>query len=135
MFYCTNSYGTVFSVEVLEKRVNARLSTSDKDQNGEYKNSYWNAVFVGGAFEKAKTLTDKDRIHINKCKITNETYKNKDGENRSWLKVTIFDFEKLGDSGNAAPVEKESKPKKPKTSKTKSIQEIMDDDSDDGLPF
>lgn len=139
MFYCTNTYGTVFDVEVLEKRVKARLSTSQKDQDGNYVNSYWNAVFLGGAYDLAKTLGDKDRIHINKCKVTNEPYTNKDGEKRSWLQVTIFDFEKMEHSSSGGSEEKKSAPKKGKgTKKTKdkpTEEKVTEQIDDDELPF
>ena len=144
MFYCSNAYGTVFKVEVTDKRVKARISTSEKNKDGEYINSYWNAAFVGNAYDLAKSLTDKDRIHINKCKITNEDYTTKDGEKRSWLQVTIFDFEKLehnseksnsdsSDDDGKKDTSKKSKNTKKSTKKT--IEEKVAELEDDELPF
>lgn len=138
MFYCSNAYGTVFKVEIADKRVKARISTSEKNKDGEYINSYWNAAFVGNAYDLAKSLTDKDRIHINKCKITNEDYTTKDGEKRSWLQVTIFDFEKLEhDSPSADDIKdviKKSKSTK-KSTKKSAIEQAAEELSDDDLPF
>lgn len=132
MFYCTNAYGTIFNVEVFDKRVKARLSTSEKKQDGSYENSYWNVVFIGNAYDAAKSLTDRDRIHITKCKITNETYKNKDGDKRSWLQVTVYEFEKLVyDDNTTNEVEDKPKKTKSKTKKEEPVEEISDDD----LPF
>lgn len=137
MFYCSNAYGTVFKVEVDERKVKARLSTSDKNKDGDYINSFWNAVFVGGAYDLAKSLSDKDRIHINKCKISNEDYTTKDGDKRSWLQVTIFDFEKLEHSSSngddKAETTKKSKSTKKSTKKT--IEEKVAELEDDELPF
>lgn len=138
MFYCSNAYGTVFKVEVTDKRVTARISTSEKNKDGEYINSYWNAAFVGNAYDLAKSLTDKDRIHINKCKITNEDYTTKDGEKRSWLQVTIFDFEKLEHNSpsvdNNNDTTKKSKSAK-KSTKKSAIEQAAEELSDDDLPF
>ena len=147
MFYCTNTYGSVFKVEVEDKRVKARLSTSEKDVDGNYINSNWNAVFIGKACcDIARTLTDRDRIHINKCKVTNTVYTNKDGEKRSWLQVTIYDFEKLEHSSSSnneekstgsskkSSASKKSAAKKTKT-KEKTLEEKIEEIDDEELPF
>lgn len=138
MFYCSNAYGSVFNVEVEEKRVKGRLSTSEKNKDGDYINSFWNVVFIGGAYELAKSLTDKDRIHINKCKITNEPYTTKDGDKSSWLQVTVFDFEKLEHNSSDKTDDSKSAPKKgkgTKKSKTKPAEEKAEELADDELPF
>ena len=75
MIFITESYGTVFEPKVEEKVVRARYSTSEKNQNGDYINSSWNIVFLGGALEKAKQLKDRQRIHINKAKLPIKTRK------------------------------------------------------------
>lgn len=138
MFYCENSYGSIFNVEVEEKRVKGRLSTSEKNKNGDFINSYWNVVFVGNAYESAKSLTDKDRIHINKCKITNEPYTTKAGDKSTWLQVTVFDFEKLEHNSSGGSDESKSTPKKGKGTKkpkTKPAEEKVEELADDELPF
>lgn len=138
MFYCSNVYSTVFKVEVADKRVKARISTSEKNKDGEYINSYWNAVFVGNAYDLAKSLTDKDRIHINKCKITNEDYTTKNGEKHSWLQVTIFDFEKLEHNSPSADDNKDATKKSKSTKKStkkSAIEQAAEELSDDDLPF
>ena len=140
MFYIDNSYGSVFRIEIEDKRVKADYGTGDKQQDGTYKNSYWKAVFIGAAFDKAKTLKDRDRIHITKAKLTNELYtpKNSD-QKRTWLQLTVFDFEKHGDnSSSKEEVPETAKPKKSKgkakaKAKAEEItEEVLDDDE---LPF
>jgi|GEM_PF-613291 len=95
MIFITESYGTVFEPKVEEKVVRARYSTSEKNQNGDYINSSWNIVFLGGALEKAKQLKDRQRIHINKAKLTNRSYKDKEGNSKWWMQITTFDFDIL----------------------------------------
>ena len=95
MIFITESYGTVFEPKVEEKVVRARYSTSEKNQNGDYINSSWNIVFLGGALEKAKQLKDRQRIHINKAKLTNRSYKDKEGNSKWWMQITAFDFDIL----------------------------------------
>ena len=129
--------GSVFNVEVEEKRVKANYGTGDKQQDGTYRNSYWNTVFIGAAFDKAKTLKDKDRIHITKAKLTNEAYTPKDSDKkRMWLQLTVFEFEKHGDnSSDDKPVD--DKPKRTKgKAKTKKTEEVVEEVvDDDDLPF
>lgn len=140
MIYVKDSYGTIFDVKVEEKRVKASYTTGDKQQDGTYKNSYWTAVFVGAALDKAKTLTDKDRIHVTKAKITNELYTPKDSDKkRTWLQLTVFDFEKHGDDKDGSDDKPaDEKPKRTKgkgKAKTKTeevVEEVIDDDD---LPF
>ena len=95
MIFITESYGTVFEPKVEEKVVRARYSTSEKNQNGDCINSSWNIVFLGGALEKAKQLKDRQRIHINKAKLTNRSYKDKEGNSKWWMQITAFDFDIL----------------------------------------
>lgn len=89
MFNITAKYVSVFKVEQKEKSVQANLSTSKKLPDGNYKNMYWIAHFVGGATEKAKSLKDKDKIEITNGIIENNFDKEKD---KLYVNVTIFDF-------------------------------------------
>lgn len=143
MFYCSNAYGSVFNIEVEDKRVKGRLCTSDKNKDGDYISSFWNVVFVGGAYDLAKSLTDKCRVHINSCKISNEAYTTKDGKKSAWLQVTVFDFEKLEHdadkySSNNTSNDEKSTPKKgkgTKKAKAKPIEEKVEELAEDELPF
>ena len=142
MIFINDSRGTIFDVKVEDKRVKANFTTGDKQQDGSYKNSYWNAVFIGHAFEKAKSLKDKDRITITKGKISNELYtpKNSD-EKRTWLQITVFDYE-INDgntSSNSAPVEDKPKRTKCKGKAKTNVEEVAEEVNevlgDDELPF
>lgn len=92
---------TVWSVEDKGNYVQGRISTSEKDnrEEGKYINSNWFARFVGDAKEPALALSERDRIKILSGKITNVL--GGEGENRrSFLNVTIFNFEVLEGFGN-----------------------------------
>ena len=60
------SIGNVWDVVVEDKYVKANLSTAQKDSREEsgYRHMSWHTRFVGDAYEKAKTLTNKTRIEI-----------------------------------------------------------------------
>ncbi|QSX05897.1 hypothetical protein JYG23_00025 [Sedimentibacter sp. zth1] len=62
------------------------------NQDNTYTNMYWRARFVGGAFEKAKELKNKDKIEITKGVIEN-TYDKEKG--KLWVNVTVFEFLKM----------------------------------------
>lgn len=132
MINFNNSYGSVFKVEDKGNYVKADFSTSRKDQNGEYVNSYWKAIFLGNAKEAAKSLTDRDRIHVTSGGVANEPYTNANGERRSFPSVKIFEFEKLGSNNGVTKDEK--KPTK-KTTKKSTKKADLDIDDDDGVPF
>lgn len=96
MLNITGKYITVFQpqvkLEISEKIVFATLSSSKKifkDGETSYENMMWNGKFVAGAFEKAKSLKDFDKIDIIKGSITNKYDKS---NNRVYVEVTIFDF-------------------------------------------
>lgn len=96
MLNVTAKYVTVFNPKIKDdlssKTLFATLSSSKKNEkDGEisYKNMYWKGRFVGTAFEKAKSLKDKDKIDILNGVIDN-TY---DKENKKlYVNLTIFDF-------------------------------------------
>lgn len=135
MFYLSSgSYATVWNVDVQEKYVDLRITTSEKMENGEYKNSNWFARCIGEAFETAKTFeAGKDcRVKIGKCKFTNESYKNKDGDLKNYFRIIIFSFENL----ERKPEDFVSdKPDNKKTSKSSKTSKKSKDDIDDDLPF
>jgi len=116
------TYANVFEVKVENKFVSARISTSRK-KDEEYVNSGWSAVFIGDCLKDAKSLEDRDRIKITNAYVSNETYLNKDGEKRTFTKVTIFNFEIASDT-------KKEKYKE-KTKKSSTNNRAVDDDEDD----
>lgn len=91
-------FATVWNVEGKGKYVQGRISTSEKDQEGNYINSNWFARFVGKCKDNALDLNERDRIKILSGKITNIV--GGEGENKkSYLNVVIFDFELLNPNG------------------------------------
>lgn len=93
-FVKSDTYATVFGVEDKNTYVKGRISTSEKDQAGNYINSNWFVTFLGNAKDKARNLSDKDKIKITSCKLSNVA-KEFNGEKKSFLNVAIFDFEPL----------------------------------------
>ena len=80
-------YAKVWKVDKKEKYTSLQISTSDKQQDGTYKNSGWNCRLVGKAKDIA--VNENDRIVITSAKIEN-IY---DKENKkSWLNIIVFDF-------------------------------------------
>lgn len=93
MLNVTGKYVSVFEAEDKEKFVQANLSTSKKNQDGSYTNMYWKARFVGDAYEPAKALVDKDKIHILRGAVENKFDKEKD---KLYVTIVIFSFKKIG---------------------------------------
>lgn len=99
-----DSYATVFKPEVHETFVGCNLSTGrkvrDKDNpdNVKYINSSWRATFVGSSLDKAKLLSEKDRIKIISGTISHEKSQkpNSEGKYMYYYNVTVFDFESVG---------------------------------------
>lgn len=96
------TYGSVFEVKVHEKFTSANLTTGRKtkeinEETGKnvYSNSYWNASFVGTAFEKSKQLKDHDRIKIISGMMSHEASNKLDenGKKKYYYNLTVFDFE------------------------------------------
>lgn len=128
MIYFTDCYAKVWEVKTAEKYVDLKISTSEKDQSGEYKYSHWFARCFGKASEAAGKIKEGDRIKILKGKVVNESYTDKDGNKKSFVKVIIIDFEKLDSeksTAQAADVKPKSEPK----------QEQQSAPTDDDYPF
>ena len=84
----------VFGIKEAENRKNtiwANISTYEgKTQDDKSKYSSWNTNFVGGAYEKAKMLQEKDVIILTKAKIENTYDKEKE---KLYVNLTVFDFD------------------------------------------
>ena len=92
MIFCNNTiYGKVWSVTKNDEYVDLKITTSEKAQDGTYKNSSWFPRLIGHAFNSLKdTIKAGDKIIITKSKFTNERYK-KDDEYRSSFKFLVFE--------------------------------------------
>ncbi len=91
MLNVTGKYVSVFEVEDKGNYVQANLSTSKKNKDGSYTNNYWKARFVGEAYQPAKELISKDKIHILKGAIENHYDKDWD---KLYVTVLVFRFKK-----------------------------------------
>lgn len=100
MIYVDNKiYAKVWTVKKFDKYMELRVSTSEKDGEGNYINSTWFPRLIGHAFNSLKdTLKEGDRIVINKAKLTNESYTNNEGVTKSALKFLVYDAEVQGSS-------------------------------------
>jgi hypothetical protein len=89
-----DTYAKIWEVEVLEKVIKVRLSTSDKDpkNEGKYINSNWFGAFVGSGKAKAEGISKGDRIKITSGNVSNIT-KGEGESKKTYTNVTIFDFE------------------------------------------
>lgn len=92
MIYFKDCRAKVWELTVEQNYTRANISTSEKDKDGNYVNSSWNASFVGKAFEKSKKITKGDNINILSGKVNVRTYE-KDGKKVYYTNVTIFDFD------------------------------------------
>lgn len=148
MFYIKDTYAKVWkTVRTEEKYIDLNITTSEKDQEGNYINSGWFIRCVGAAYNKAKKLGEGARIKILKGKITNERRKTEDNSFKPYgadIRIMVFDFDVV-DQGNSYKEDEEETPKKTtkkkastKKESTKKKQEIEDEEEDDDdldIPF
>jgi len=98
IYFETKAYAKVWKMELSEsgKYIDLQISTSEKDEEGNYVNSSWFARCIGKAVNTLKNLQEGDRIIIYKGKITNERKKQDDGTYRSFFRFLIFEAEIAG---------------------------------------
>lgn len=85
-------YAKVWKVEKFEKYIDLQVTTSEKDKDGNYMNSGWFPRLIGHAFNALKdTIQEGDTLIINKCKITNERYKDNEGNKKSRFKFVVLE--------------------------------------------
>lgn len=91
MLKVSNTFASVFDVEVKGNIANAKVSTSKKKEDGSFVNMRWLARFAGkDVAEKAAELENGDRIEIVEGAVEN----NWDGE-KSFINLIIFRFYKV----------------------------------------
>lgn len=94
-------YAKVWKVDKQDKYIDLQVTTSEKDAEGKYINSGWFPRLVGHAFNSLKdTIKEGDTLIINKCKLTNERYQDKDGNKKSRFKFVIFEASIVESGGN-----------------------------------
>ncbi len=133
------TYATVWSVEQNDKGfVKGRISTSEKNKEGEYSNSNWFVTFGKNCSGKALALQPKDRIVIKKFAIKNPSFKKEDGTYVNYLNVDIYHFSVLDEDGNAQTSTEAPKAKGTKFPKPTPPIETMkptEEEADTKLPF
>lgn len=101
-----DTYMTIWSIEENNGKYRGRGSTSKKNKDGTYSNSNWNNIyFVADAAEKASKLQERDRIVVKPGDIIVENiYLPEKGDKKAstYLRVTIFNFDKLDSNTQAA---------------------------------
>ena len=130
MFYFKGTaYAKVWNVERKEKYTSLRFSTSEKDQNGDFRYSSWFGRAIGHAHNALANVKQGDRIIINACKLTNEGVKDEQGNIRSYLNVVILDA-KIADGVSAPAPQAAPAQATPAASST-----ALPIDDDENLPF
>lgn len=85
-------FAKVWKVDKSEKYIDLQVTTSEKDKEGNYVNSGWFPRLIGHAFNALKdTIKEGDTLIITKCKMTNERYKDDDGNTKSRFKFVVLE--------------------------------------------
>ncbi len=127
MIFTTNQiFGKIWKVTPAQngKYIDFQMTTSEKDQDGNYKNSGWFPRAIGHAVNSLKGVKEGDRIVITKAKLTNERYEDEDGSTKSRFRFLILEATIQEDEGGAGNGEA---PKATETPK-KQQQEAESDD-------
>ena len=98
MAFRSGAYATVWEVRAGKgKYSDVRLSTSRKNQSGEYETDFSGFVrFIGEAHEKAGALKEKDRIKLGDVSVTNTYSKEKQ---TTYTNFQVYSFE-MADGSN-----------------------------------
>lgn len=118
-------YGKVWKVTPAEsgKYLDLQMTTSEKDGEGNYKNSGWFPRAIGHALNSLKEVKEGDRICITKSKFTNERYEDANGNKKSAFRFIILEASILSDNNSTAAPEQKEQTKAPK----QKAQEQADD--------
>lgn len=139
MFFAKNlkTYAKVWKIERQEKYTNLKLSTSEKDKNGQIIYSNWYARAIGHAHNALANVQEGDRIVVDTVKFSNETKTLQDGTKKAYFEVLILDASVADRDGFAnAP---QSAPANTAGAEPKSAGNAPSNsaksDSEDELPF
>lgn len=116
IFNSNEIYATVWKATLSEnkKYMDLQISTSEKDADGNWKNSNWFPRVIGHALNSLKGVKREDRITITKSKFTNESYEDENGNKKSYFKFVIIEasINSKDDKPTSQPSKNTSKPKK-----------------------
>ena len=96
-FYKGKTYAKVWKIQKYEKYMELKISTSETDKDGNFRNSNWWPRVIGHAFHSLRDLKEGDRIIIMQAKFENVPYKDADGNTKQGTpKLLILDAEVVG---------------------------------------
>ena len=125
-------YAKVWHIDRQDKYTDVRISTSEKDKDGNYINSNWFARLIGHAHQKLKDIKEEDRITITQAKLSNEPYTDKEGNKKSAFRFLILEAEDANSSGDTAEkAESKSKSKK----KAEAEEDGVEGGNDGDMPW
>jgi hypothetical protein len=124
MIFCHDKiYAKVWKIKPAEKYLDLRISTSEKDRDGNYINSTWFPRCIGHSFNSLKDkLKEGDRIIITLSKFTNEKYTANDGSIKSAFRFIILEAS-IDEPQEAVP----PKPENSAAAATPSTTDTLDD--------
>lgn len=122
----SNIYGKVWKSELSEngKYIDLQMSTSEKDADGNYRNSNWFPRAIGHAVNSLKGIADGDRICITKAKLTNERKEDVEGNKKSVFRFIILEASLVKDNST------QTAPKETPQPTTTQQPQIVDDSED-----
>lgn len=121
--FSTGNYAKVWTLEEPKKGnyIDAQISTSRKDDDGEYYTDFSGFVrLIGDAKKKAKKLEEGDVIIITSCGVTNKYDKKK---KTTYVNYLVFDFDTPEDEDDEDDKKAKSGKKSKKSKKTKDEDE------------
>lgn len=133
LLHDTRIFAKLWKKDIGEKSTLVRLGTSEKGQDGKYKNSNWYARAIGKAHETIADVPEGANIVITLAKFTNESFVNEDGHVKSLFNFTILEMEPY----NQPTSEPRAKTVKKATSKPEPAkrEDPWATTSEEGLPF
>lgn len=131
MFWVTNKYAKVWKIFGVDgKYADMNISTSEKKQDGTYANSSWPARAIGHALQQVKTgkIKEGNTYAITQAKVSNESYKDKDGNWKNNLRLLVMEFGPSGADGQNAS--QNAKPKATTPTKGVDVSAANDDEEE-----
>ena len=122
-------YAKVWKIKRYEKYLDLQVTTSEKDDEGNYKNSSWFPRCIGKSLNTLKNLKEGDRICITKSKFTNERYEAEDGTLKSYFKFLVLEASIADENGSETPAMEKAAEKKT-ASAPKTSEEVAAEDED-----
>lgn len=130
MAFKQDGYATVWKIEDKGNYTNVQLSTSKKNKLTDKYETDFSAMgvrFIGTAHKEASTLSEKDRIKIGSCEVSN----NYDKEKKiTYTNYCVFSFEKADDTKPVSKTETKTE------TKAKTVEKPAETtESEEQLPF